>query len=68
MSEDNKLVVGNVTFNPNGILDQSKIPVIPGSVSSINQGWQCPACKWVYAPHVHSCTNCNKPDFRGTAG
>jgi hypothetical protein len=30
----------------------------------IEQGWQCPACKKVYAPHVESC-HCRVKEWSG---
>lgn len=36
-----------------------KPPVVniydPAGVGFLSQGWQCPICKTVYAPHVQSC-------------
>ena len=32
----------------------------------INQGWQCPVCEHVYAPHVSMCKFCGKTDAIGT--
>lgn len=29
-------------------------------IQAIPTGWQCPACKKCYAPHVSSCETCGK--------
>lgn len=29
-------------------------------MNNIQQGWQCPVCKRIYAPHIPSCHECNK--------
>ena len=38
----------------------STTAVIPSVWASPNLGWQCPACGYVWAPHVTGCGNCNR--------
>ncbi len=35
------------------------IPIFFGPAA---QGWQCPACGYVWAPGVQGCGNCNRPE------
>ena len=32
----------------------------------VNQGWQCPVCKNVYAPFIQACTKCNKVEYKAS--
>lgn len=34
----------------------------------VQQGWECPKCGHVYAPHVTECTHCNHDESATTTG
>ena len=42
-------------------IDNYELPNDHGWVytSTVPQGWQCPKCGNIYAPHVSECANCN---------
>lgn len=31
-----------------------------------NQGWVCPKCGRVFAPHIHTCPNCTVKEYETT--
>ena len=33
----------------------------PVPLALVPQGWQCPCCRRVYAPHVSTCSPCSEP-------
>lgn len=68
-TEENSPVLGSIVFGNNyPIPNTNPIPRGIYNAPIVNQGWQCPICKHVYAPNFPSCTNCNKPDMRGSVG